>query len=201
MIKVQGQVPKIIAIGASAGGVQAIIGLVRRLPADLPASVLVVTHRSPSGPSYLPEIIRSNTQMKVAIAETGSRLAPGCCLVSPLGHHLTVTPDLDVHLFPDGHHRAGNIDLLFHSLARSAGPRTIGIVLSGNLRDGTSGLKAIKQAGGMAMVQSPAEATFPDMPQNAIQHDGHIDFIAPVAALADEICRQLGREPVEQVEA
>ena len=196
MTKAHNPLPNIIAIGASAGGVEAISSLMRQLPADLPASVLIVLHRPPLKTSYLPEIIRRNTRMKVALANNGSPLEPGVCLISPPDRHLTVTPNLHVHLFPDGLYRAGNIDLLFHSLAKFAGPNTIGVVLSGGLCDGTLGLKAIKHAGGISLVQSPSEAPFPDMPENAIRHDGAIDLIGPVATLGEEICRRLGCTPV-----
>ena len=83
--------------------------------------------------------------------------------------------------------------MLFNSLARNAGGRTIGVVLSGMLKDGTLGLKAIKEAGGTALVQSIEEAAFEEMPSNAIRHDGAVDLIAPVSELAAEIVRFAGR--------
>ena len=93
-----------------------------------------------------------------------------------------------MHLLPDGFYRAHNVDALFCSLARYAGPRTIGVILSGMLKDGTLGLKAIKEAGGVALVQSPEEAAYSDMPCSAIKLDGAIDLVAPVDVLAGEIC-------------
>jgi two-component system chemotaxis response regulator CheB len=98
-----------------------------------------------------------------------------------------------VHFLPDHFYRTHNVDALFNSLARNAGSRTVGIILSGYLKDGTQGLKAIKEAGGMAFVQSPDEASHPDMPQNAIRHDGGIDLIAPLSKLADELVTIVGR--------
>jgi two-component system chemotaxis response regulator CheB len=110
-------------------------------------------------------------------------------------------PDLRVHLLPNGFYRAHNIDALFCSLARRAGSRTIGVVLSGLLKDGTLGLKAIKEAGGVALVQSPGEAAYPDMPRSAIEHNGDIDLVGPVGELAAEICRLVGQEPAAKAAA
>jgi two-component system chemotaxis response regulator CheB len=103
--------------------------------------------------------------------------------------------DQRVHLLPDSFYRGRNIDALFCSLARHAGPRTIGVVLTGYLSDGTLGLKAIKEAGGIALVQSPQDAAIPDMPNSAIKHDGPIDVVAPLHFLTSEICRLVGEPP------
>jgi chemotaxis response regulator CheB len=81
------------------------------------------------------------------------------------------------------------------ALARHAGKRTIGVILSGLLKDGSFGLKAIKEAGGMVLVQNPAEAAYAEMPQSAIRYDGPVDLIGPIDALATEICRLTGYEP------
>jgi two-component system chemotaxis response regulator CheB len=150
--------PDIIAIGASAGGIDPICALLSRFPADLPAAVLVVLHRSPSRRSHLASVIRAHAHMRVRIAEDGAVLEPGICLVSPPDRHLTVTPGLHIQLAHDSFYRAHNIDVLFNSLARCAGPRCIGVILSGLLKDGALGLKAIKEAGGTTLVQSPSEA-------------------------------------------
>jgi two-component system chemotaxis response regulator CheB len=107
---------------------------------------------------------------------------------------LTVTPLDRIHLVADGLYRAKGIDLLLQSLARTAGHRTVAVLLSGMLRDGTEGLSAIKAAGGIALVQSPSEAQYPDMPRNALELDGAVDFVGPAGALADEICRRVSVE-------
>ena len=93
---------------------------------------------------------------------------------------------------PDHRYTTRNIDQLFISLARHYGARTIGVVLSGQLDDGTRGLAAIKKAGGIAMVQSPNEAAYPEMPRNAITYDGPVDLVAPISDLAAEITRLTG---------
>jgi chemotaxis response regulator CheB len=106
-----------------------------------------------------------------------------------------VGSDLRIHLLPDSTYRGRTVDELFCSLARHAGERTIAVVLSGVQKDGALGMKAIKKAGGAALVQSPEEAIYPDMPQSAIKYDGPIDFVGPVNALAREISRMVGRKP------
>jgi hypothetical protein len=104
-------------------------------------------------------------------------------------------------LVPDGFYRGHCIDALFQSLARHAGQRTIGVILSGMRKDGSLGLRAIKEAGGIALVQSPEEAAYPDMPQNAIEYDGSIDFIGPIDVIAEEICRRVGAAPAHSMTA
>ena len=183
----------IVAIGASAGGVNAIPKLLSQLPDDLAAAVLVVIHRDPGRTSYMHDILQDEARLKVVIPKQGDRLEYGVCIIGTPQQHLTIGPGLHVHLLPDHFYRGHNIDALFNSLARNVGSRTIGVILSGYLKDGTQGLKAIKESGGMAFVQSPHEASCPDMPRNAIQHNGRIDLIAPVTKLAEEIVRIVGR--------
>jgi two-component system, chemotaxis family, protein-glutamate methylesterase/glutaminase len=183
----------IVAIGASAGGVEAISELLSWLPRDLAAAVLVVLHRTPAQPSQLQSILSHKARLNVVIPKEGDRLDYGVCFVGTPDRHLTVGPGLRLHLVPNHFYRSHNIDVLFGSLARNAGSRTIGVVLSGLLKDGTLGLRAIKEAGGMAVVQSMEEAAYPDMPRNAIKHDGAIDLIAPVSEIAAHIVRLTGR--------
>jgi two-component system chemotaxis response regulator CheB len=119
-------------------------------------------------------------------------LKKGCCFLSEPQRHLITGPTWRIHLLPDSFYRSHNIDALFCSLARHAGRRTIGVILSGMLKDGALGIRAIKEAGGVALVQSPEQAAHPDMPRNAIQTGGAIDLVGPVDELAREICRLVG---------
>ena len=137
------------------------------------------------------------TALRVKLAYQDEVLKPGSCYVAPPDRHLTLGSDGRINLLPDGFYRGHGIDALFTSLAHRAGGRAIGVVLSGVLGDGTVGLKAIKDAGGAALVQSPSEAEFPQMPQNAIAYDGAVDLIAPVDVLAGEIVRRAGRSLVQ----
>ena len=186
------QRPDIIAIGASAGGVTAASQLIQLLPRNLPATVLLVVHRSPYLVNLLPEIVRANAKIRVEQAEEGGILRLGVCFIAPVDRHLTLTPSFRIHLSPDNLYRAHSVDTLFMSLARYTGPRTIGVILSGLLRDGSEGLKALKEAGGIALVQDPGEADYSDMPRNAIAHDGPIDTIGSVKELAEDIRIRLG---------
>ena len=185
----------IVAIGGSAGGLEALEALLMRLPADLPAAVLVVLHRPAERTSFLPEILARLTRMPVVVAHDGQRLERATCYLGEPDRHLMIGSDQMIYLLPDGFYRAHNVDALFQSLAYHAGSRVIGVVLSGMLKDGSLGLKAINEAGGLAMVQSPDEALFKDMPRNAIEHDGAIDFVGTIDAIAEEICRQVGSVP------
>jgi chemotaxis response regulator CheB len=157
--------------------------------------VLVVLHRPTERTSFLPGILARLTGMRIVVAQEGESLEHGACYLGEPDSHLLIGPGPRFHLLPDHFYRAHNIDALFQSLAHHAGPRVIGVILSGMLKDGSLGLKAIKEAGGLAMVQSPDEALFKDMPQSAIEHDGVIDFIGPIDALAEEICRAVGADP------
>jgi len=180
--------PDIVAIGASAGGVEAVSELLERLPPDLPASVLVVVHRSVERISLLHHVLARRAGLRVVTPDSGEELRHGVCYVGNPERHLMVSPDLRVRFQPDSFYRTHNIDALFTSLARNAGPRTIGVVLSGMLKDGTLGLAAIKEAGGIALVQSPDEAVHPEMPKAALACDGSIDLVGPIRDLAAKIC-------------
>ena len=180
-----------IVIGASAGGLPHISTLLELLPADLPAIVLVVLHRPGDQVSNLREVLARKSRMQVVDAVHGEELLVGICYLGQPAEHLGIDELVRAKLSPDpgGSRRGKTIDDLFVSVARHAGPRVIGIVLSGALRDGTEGLAAIKGAGGIAMVQSPAEAPFADMPESAIAREGIVDLVAPTAELARAIER------------
>jgi two-component system, chemotaxis family, protein-glutamate methylesterase/glutaminase len=182
----------VVAIGASAGGVEAISNLIELLPSQLAACILIVLHQTPERASHLHHILSRKTDLRIIVAHGGEQLKPGVCLTGPIDRHLTLGPDNRVHLLPNTFYRAHNIDALFCSLARHAGRRAIGVVLSGVLKDGSLGLRAIKEAGGVALVRTPDEAEYPDMPKSAIEFDGKIDLIGPIRALAGKISALVG---------
>jgi two-component system chemotaxis response regulator CheB len=179
----------IVAIGASAGGVEAIAEMLHALPGTLPATVLVTLHRSVTFRSQLQSVLASAAHLPVVVARQGEKLQARKCYLGTPSLHLTVGPGLVAKLVHDGFYRVHNIDLLFSSLARNAGPRTVGVVLSGLLKDGTQGLAALREAGGKTLVQCPSEATYKDMPRNAIALAGPVDMVAPIHHLALEIRR------------
>jgi two-component system chemotaxis response regulator CheB len=185
----------ILAMGASAGGIEALSALFKALPRDLPMAVLVVLHRPLEKTSRLPQILARESGMPIVVAQGGEEPQRGICYIGTPDRHLTMGPDHRLHLLPDGFYRSHNIDALFASLARDAGGRTIGVILSGMLKDGSMGLKAIKDAGGIAFVQSPSEAMHSEMPKSAITFDGPIDFVGPVKQIANEIWRRTNHTP------
>lgn len=160
----------VIVVGASAGGVQALQGLVAQLPPELPASVLVVLHLS-TGTSVLHNILDRAGPLPASQARDGERLERGHVYVAPPDFHMLLR-GAAVHLSAgpreNGHRPA--IDPLFRSAARAYGPRVIGVILSGTLDDGTDGLRMIKQRGGATVVQDPTDAAYGDMPRSAIDY-------------------------------
>lgn len=160
--------PAVVAVGASAGGVEALSSFVGSLPAELAASVLVVLHISARTPSLLPQVLARAGPLPAAHAEDGEALVAGHIYIAPPDFHLRV---VDGRLRLDGGPQENGvrpaIDPLFRSLATAYGRRTVGVVLSGMLDDGTAGLAALRRAGGTCYVQDPGEASFPSMPESA----------------------------------
>lgn len=187
----------IVLIGASAGGVQALSQVIRGLPKDLPAAVFVVLHISPYGHSMLPAILNRLGTLEACHAEDGDAIEPGRVYVAPPDFHLVIE-DSRVRLTrgptENGHRPA--IDVLFRTAAYACGRRVIGVVLTGNLDDGTAGLAAIKQRGGIAVVQDPKEADYPGMPSSAIQNV-LVDHVLPLDEIAPLIDR-LARQPLPE---
>jgi two-component system, chemotaxis family, protein-glutamate methylesterase/glutaminase len=177
-----------IVIGTSAGGVEALCKLLRLLPPDFPASILVAMHTS-AHESQLPRILARNGNLRAVHADNGSAIEPGTVYVARPNHHLIVN---ESRLFStSGPRRNGHrpsVNALFESAAREWGHRVIGVILSGALDDGALGLHRIKQEGGQALVQSPDEAMFTGMPQSALDNVD-VDFCAPVSELARELER------------
>ncbi len=186
-----------IVIGASAGGVQALIQLVEGLPADLRAAVFIVLHIPADPPSLLPGILRRQSKLPVDHAEDGEPIRQGSIYVAPADHHLLIDQQHVrlVHGPKENLHRP-SIDALFRSAARWAGPRTIGVVLTGARDDGKTGMLAIKERGGVTIVQDPLEAPFPSMPMSVLQ-DMKVDYSLPLREIAP-LLGKLSRQPTEE---
>ncbi|MFL5569900.1 MAG: chemotaxis protein CheB [Gemmatimonadaceae bacterium] len=183
----------IVVIGASAGGVEALMQLVAGLPADLDASIFVVVHIPIGAPSALPRILSRRGHMPAVHASDGERIHAGTIYVAPPGAHLIIeAKKISLIRGPREHGLRPAVDPLFLSAALEFGPRVVGVLLSGNLDDGTAGLEAIKKRGGTTIVQDPAEALYPGMSLSAID-SGCADKVLPVAqiaaALTDDIKR------------
>lgn len=189
---------RVITIGASSGGVAALQRLVQGLPADLAAPVVVVQHIG-MHPSRLPVLLERAGRLKASHAADGDTLRPGHLHVAPPDHHVLIDgPLLRVTNGPKEHFTRPAIDPLFRSAALSHGPNVIGVVLTGALDDGTAGLQAIKDGGGVAIVQDPADAEEPSMPESALRHVP-IDHCLPLADMPDLMTRlaQRPRPPVD----
>lgn len=180
-----------VAVVASAGGVEALTRFVKGLPAGFPAAVLVVLHIPESGPSVLPAILARAGSLPVAHGEDGMALRPGRIVVAPPGRHLRVSGDmvmLDRGPRENGHRPSA--DALLRSVAQAFGVRSAGVVLSGTMDDGAAGLRAVRMAGGLTVVQEPSDAAFPGMPTAAIAVTDP-DVICPVDAMATQLCSWL----------
>jgi two-component system, chemotaxis family, protein-glutamate methylesterase/glutaminase len=173
----------VIVIGASAGGVEAISRIVADLPREIRASVLVVLHIS-RGRSMLPEILTRSGRLPAAHPTDGEPLQYGHIYVAPPDHHLLVQTGAArvVHSASENGVRPA-IDPLFRSAARAYGPRVIGVILTGTLDDGTAGIVAVKEAGGVTIAQDPEEAFAPGMPRSAIR-TGRVDHVVPLRDIA-----------------
>jgi two-component system chemotaxis response regulator CheB len=188
----------IIVIGASAGGVDALMRLARHLPQGFPASLFVVFHVPPTSRSLLPEILSRNGPLLAAHARDGEPFYPGQIYVAPPDFHLLLAPGGRLRLSRgarENRHRPA-VDVLFRSAARYYGRRVIGVVLTGSMYDGSAGLLAVRAAGGLAVVQDPGDAPVADMPYNASQVAG-ADFVVPIAELADVLIKQVGQPIAE----
>lgn len=185
---------RLVVVGASQGGVHALRTLVSGLPRDFPAPILIVLHTGPS-PSILPAILTDLHRLPAAHATDGDRLQAGEILIAPPGQHLLVV-DGKVELSggPRENWARPAIDPLFRTAAEAYGPATIGVLLTGQLNDGVSGLFEIKRRGGVVIVQDPDEAEAPSMPQNALRNVD-VDHCLPVGRIAGELAR-LARIPV-----
>ncbi len=159
----------VVAVGASAGGVEALTHFAAGLPPDLPFAILVVLHLPPGAPSVLARILDRSGPLPAEQAIDGAPLEPGAIRVAVPGRHLLVHNHRIVLAegpTENGHRPA--INALFRSVALAFGQRAISVLLSGVLDDGTLGSAAIRSRGGTTIAQSPPDALFPAMPLNAI---------------------------------
>lgn len=194
-----GKPSRVVAVGASAGGVEALKVMAAGLPSDLPYAVLVVLHMPATATSVLAGIIDRSGPLQAVTARDGSALTSGRIHVAVPGHHLLVrdhTVVLSEGPTENGHRPA--INALFRSVALHYGPRAIGVLLSGVLDDGVLGLAAIRDRDGVAVVQHPGDALFPGMPLSAIGA-GQVDHQSAAADIG-QLLGRLADRPVEETD-
>ncbi len=188
----------IIVVGTSAGGIEALRVLVSGLPRDFPGSVFVVMHTAPDSPGVLAQILDRWGPLPARNAENRTRIRPGHVYVAPPDRHLLLEPGvMRVTHGPKENRFRPAVDPLFRSAAQTYGPRAVGVILTGGLDDGVSGLWAVKRLGGLAVVQDPEEAFMPSMPLSAIRQV-EVDYTLPLAEIAPLLVQLASKSVAEQ---
>ena len=179
----------IVAMAASAGGLNALSQVLGALPVDFPVGILVVQHLDPRHRSLMATILGRRTPLEVREAVHGQCVRPGTVQVAPPDHHLLVDADGVLTLTHTElvHFVRPSADLLFESSAASYRERAIAVVLSGSGSDGAMGVRAIKKMGGTVIVQDRGSAEFSGMP-TAAQQTGVADFVLPLDEIAPALC-------------
>ena len=177
----------IVAIGASAGGLEALTSFINALPADTGMAFIIVQHLDPHHESMMAELLAEHTSMTVLAAAEGAIVEPDRIYVIPPGRYLSFTGGA-LHL---SRPEAGQsvrlpFDFLLRSLTESYGTETIGIVLSGTGADGSAGLRSLKDRGGFVIAQDPDDAAYADMPRNAMK-TGAVNLVLPAALIPNAI--------------
>ena len=193
------QMPRrdLVVIGCSSGGLDALKILVSALRPDLPAAVLIVQHVLPDSRSLLPEILNRFSGLPAKTADDGEIFEAGKIYVAAPDHHLVVAGDqLRLTRTARENRSRPSVDALFRTAATSQGGRVIGVILTGNLDDGAAGLKAVKECGGMAIVQDPSDAAYRGMPESALRFVSP-DHIVPIVKLG-ELLNKLAGQDVEE---
>jgi two-component system, chemotaxis family, protein-glutamate methylesterase/glutaminase len=189
----------IIVVGASAGGVAALKDFIKGLPEDFNGSIFIVLHMPPYAKSMLPKILSKAGPLDAVESKDGESIRPGTIYVAPNDHHLILESGdkIVVKRGPKENRFRPSIDALFRSAAYVYGSRVIGIILSGLLNDGVSGLWTIKQHGGIAVIQDPKDAEQPQLPENVLEYV-HVDYIVSTADMAPLIAGMVKKPPPER---
>jgi two-component system chemotaxis response regulator CheB len=187
----------IIVIGSSAGGVNALQEIVASLPQDLNASIFIVQHVTPGAISLLPRILTYKGNLSAVHPADGEIIRQGMIYVAPPDHHMIIERDrILVKKGPKENRFRPSIDALFRSAAYSYGPRVIGVVLTGMLDDGTSGMWSVKRLGGIGIIQTPEDAAFPSMPNSVLEYV-KVDHVLPLADIASKLAELVTSSAVD----
>lgn len=186
----------IVVIGTSAGGVRALKSLISAIPADFNAPILIIMHVTAQpqseSPSHLPDLINRYSQLPALYPIDGQVIESGHIYIAPPNLHMIIADNkIYLRYGPKINHCRPAIDLLFSSAALS-GSATIGVLLSGMLNDGVTGLLAIKKNNGTTITQSLEEAEFQDMPKNALK-SAIIDYCLPTKDIAALLIKIVSR--------
>lgn len=191
------KISRVVVIGTSAGGLDALKILISQLPSDFPVPVLVVRHISPDATgNILQEELNKLGTLTCQQAKSRKELKPGHLYLAPADHHLLIGENMKMQVTKGAHENRSRpaIDPLFRSAAVAFGPGVIAILLTGYLDDGTSGMKAVKKCGGICIVQDPEDAEYPDMPRNALNNVA-VDHCIPLAEMGS-LLQQLALQKV-----
>ncbi len=195
----------LVAIGTSAGGLDALQFLLAELPREFPASVLIVMHLSPHHSSSIDSILNQRATMPARFARDGEPAVRGRIYIAPPDRHLLYDGSfLWLGTGARENHARPSVDPLFRSLAQCCAYRSIGLLMTGTMGDGSSGLHALRGCGGVSIVQDPDDAAFSEMPASALRKGvvDHIATLASLPALLGELVRQSAgekREPPEDL--
>ncbi|HLH94889.1 MAG TPA: chemotaxis protein CheB [Xanthobacteraceae bacterium] len=182
----------VLAIGASAGGIEALVGLVKNFPSDFPASIFLTIHLSNRARSELGELLTRAGPLRAAFAQDGEVITKSRIYIAPPNKHLLLDGEwVSLGVGPRENNARPAIDPMLRSAALCCGPRSVGVVLTGMLDDGAAGLWAVGQSGGITVVQDPKDAAFSDMPRAASERarPDHVVPLAGMSALLDRLVR------------
>ena len=193
--------PTVVGIGASSGGLAALKALFQHVPADSGLAFVVVVHLSPEHESHLAELLQPHVKVPVEQVTGTVALLPDRVYVIPPGRNLSA---VDTHLrlseLEEARRNRAPIDHFFRTLARTHDGHSVGVILTGTGSDGALGVRAVKEQGGLVIVQDPVEAEYDGMPQSAIA-TGLVDLVLPLAEIPGAIARFDGTEPHVDVPA
>ncbi len=162
---------RLVVIGASAGGLDALTKIFLNLPSEFPFPIVVVQHLNRHGESMLVTLLALKSKLAVKEAEDKEALTPGVVYVAPSNYHVLVERDftLSLSVDPEVNFSRPSIDVLFESAAVALGKRVVGVLLTGANQDGARGIAKIKEAGGLTIVEDPKTALFKMMPESAMR--------------------------------
>lgn len=188
----------VLAIGTSAGGVQALIFLAKHFRSNFPAAVLVTIHLPSQSRSALHEVLSRAGPLPATFAVEGERLRKSHIYIAPPDRHLLLDGDhISLGSGPRENNARPALDPMLRSAAVCCGPRVVGVVLTGTLGDGASGLWAVRHCGGITVVQDPKDAAYSEMPLLALKRANpeHVVPLADLPALLDSLAHQPAGEP------